>query len=107
METFRKSFFLTPTLILFQSCIVVEHTVNHFHEKSSVKNSIKELDKNFNETKRFYGSGEFVDLKNGKSEIFFMDNIKPKGHLVIIDSLAQDSLVKMIIVNDTIIKNNH
>jgi len=81
--------------------------INHFHENPSIKNSTKELDENPNGTKILYGSGKFVDLKNGKSEIFFIDNIKPKGHLVIIDSLAQDSLVKMIIVNDTIIKNYH
>jgi len=102
MEIFRI-FFLILTLISFQSCMMI----NHFHENPSIKNSTKELDENPNGTKILYGSGKFVDLKNGKSEIFFIDNIKPKGHLVIIDSLAQDSLVKMIIVNDTIIKNYH
>jgi hypothetical protein len=65
----------------------------------------KEFGHKSNITKKLNPSGEFVDLKNRKSEIYFIDEIKPKGHLVIIDSLATDSLVKMIIIKDTIVKN--
>ncbi|MFQ3351010.1 MAG: hypothetical protein ACI914_000248 [Candidatus Marivariicella framensis] len=87
-------------LILFQSCLIV----NNFYETPS-KTLTKEFGHKSNITKKLNPSGEFVDLKNRKSEIYFIDEIKPKGHLVIIDSLATDSLVKMIIIKDTIVKN--
>jgi hypothetical protein len=56
-------------------------------------------------TKILITSGKFIDIKNSKAEIYFIDDIKPQGHIIIIDSLDQDSIVKMIIVNDSIVKN--
>ena len=100
MKSIKKFFTSGVILILFQSCLIV----NYFYETPS-KTSTKEFGHKSNITKKLIPSGEFVDLKNRKSEIYFIDEIKPEGNLIIIDSLATDSLVKMIIIKDTIVKN--
>ena len=101
MNTFKNLFYLIFLLILFKSCrIINKPDVINF-----MKNQDKLINKNSSKVKRLLRSGKFVDLENGRSEIFFTDNIKPKGYLSIVDSLAQDSLVKMIIKNDSIVKN--
>jgi len=40
-------------------------------------------------------------LKHGSSEIFFTDNLGPKGYISVVDSTASDSLVR-IVVKDSI-----
>jgi len=91
-------FYSAIFLIFFQSCLIV----NNFYKTPS-KNTNEENKKN---DKILRGSGKFVELNNRKQEVYFSDDITPKGFLVIADSLAKDSLKRIIIVNDTIIKNN-
>ena len=91
-------FYSAIFLIFFQSCLIV----NNFFKTPS-KNANEENKKN---DKILRGSGKFVELNNRKQEIYFSDEITPKGFLVIADSLAKDSLKRIIIANDSIIKNN-
>lgn len=101
MKIFKTLFYLSFLIILIKSCRII----NNPNKTSHNKKNDKLINKTSEETKKIYSSGKFVDIKKRRSEIFFIDDIKPKGHLVLIDSISQDSLVKMIIVNDTIIKN--
>ena len=84
-------------LIFFQSCFLL----NRF-----VKNPSNKLNEDSSGIKIYNPSEEFVDLKSRKSEVYFIDELKPEGHIIVIDSLTQDSLIKILIVSDTIIKNS-
>ena len=84
-------------LVLFQSCFLV----NRF-----VKNPSNKLNEDSIGIKTYNPTEEFVDLKSGKSEVYFIDELKPEGHIIVIDSLIQDSLIKILIISDTITKTS-
>ena len=100
MNLIKKFITLSFILILLQSCLIVSNLY-----QGSTKSLTKNNNDHLGNTKILIPSGKFIDIKNSKAEIYFIDDIKPQGHIIIIDSLDQDSIVKMIIVNDSIVKN--
>ena len=100
MNLIKKFTILSLIVLSFQSCLII----SNLYQKSP-KRRVKESDDQSINTKTLNPSGKFIDIKNGNAEIYFIDDIKPQGHIIIIDSLDQDSLFKMIIVKDSIVKN--
>ncbi|MBN09361.1 MAG: hypothetical protein CMC79_03190 [Flavobacteriaceae bacterium] len=98
-----KNLLAFVSFMFLQSCIII----NHNYKKPKDKNLINKETKT---TKRFLRSGEIFDLKNGKSELFFDEDIKPEGYLMYIDSIStsNDSVkskrVKVIVIKDSINK---
>tara|TARA_B100001778_G_scaffold281975_1_gene247306 strand:- start:166 stop:453 length:288 start_codon:yes stop_codon:yes gene_type:complete len=91
MKVVKNIFYVFILLICLQSCLII----NNINKQDASKSKNK-APKNQGQ-KILKGSGEFVDLKHGSSEIFFTDNLGPKGYISVVDSIASDSLVRIVV----------
>jgi len=100
MQKLRRTF-----VLFFLGALYSCNMASNFQENISANLKTKKPLKKTDEIKTLIGTGEFVNLKNRKHEIFFMDIVKPKGYFFVKDSLDMNYLVKRIIINDTLLKN--